>query len=323
MEQDRLEQGRLWQDRVKQKSPESKGLETKDPESKEPESERERQSLEDRGFIVRRLLGQGAFSRVYSVEERGTGRRAACKVSENIRLLVQEEEILKRLQHPLFPEYYAGWVEGRKGFLLMEEIAGENLAGLIKRGMQWSVYEIAEMGMELAEGLLYLHEGRPGILFRDVKPENIILREDGRVKLLDFGCSCELDTDGGTRAGTPGFAAPEQLEGEGKQSCLCDVYGLGRTLQDLLWAGDRHEKAGRTWKEFGERRDRRRLEKLLAACVEKEPSVRPADMRVVAAVLFHICAPALGGGRQEDRGGFWQKGIICEKNILKSTWKTS
>lgn len=315
-------------------------------ESQKAVKEKEMQSLEKKGYIVRRLLGQGAFSRVYCVEERETGRRAACKISENIKLIKREEEILKKLKHPLFPEYYESWREGEAGFLLMEEVLGENLADLIRRGGKWSVCQIAEMGMELAEGLLYLHESRPAIISRDVKPENIMLRQDGRVKLLDLGCACEPDEDGGTRAGTPGFSAPEQLIEGGEQTCLCDVYGLGRTLQELLWAGEHQDGTarplakqsdGRVLREGlserrerkrlekpSERRDRRRLEKFLESCVERDPSVRPADMRVVMAALFHLCAPALGAERHGKRDGdFWQKGIICEKNIWKSTWKTS
>lgn len=316
-------------------------------ESQRVGQEKEVQILEKRGYIMRRLLGQGAFSRVYRVEERDTGRRAACKISENARLIEREGKILKKLKHPLFPEYYESWQEGKTGVLLMEEIAGENMADFIRQGGKLSIYQIAEMGMELAEGLLYLHESRPAILFRDVKPENIILKADGRVKLLDFGCSCEPDTDGGTRAGTPGFSAPEQLMEGGEQTHLCDVYGLGRTLQELLWAGMRQRRTAqlsggqgegqrfqeKLWERrderklresFWERRDRKRLEKLLEACVEKDPSARPADMRVVMAALFHICAPAFEGGRHGNRcSDFWQKGIICEKNIRKSSWKTS
>ena len=331
-------------------------------ESKKMTQEKDRYSLEKRGYIVGGLLGRGAFSRVYRVEERDTGRRAACKISENIKLMEREEQILKRLKHPLFPEYYDSWREGKTGFLLMEEIFGENLAELIRRGEKLTVYQIAELGMELAEGLLYLHESRPAILFRDVKPENIILREDGRVKLLDFGCACEPDTDGGTRAGTPGFSAPEQLMESGEQTWLCDVYGLGRTLQELLWAGTRQGRTARLCDRQGgrrdreshcdrqggrrdreslwESRDRKRLEKFLSACVEREPSARPADMRMVMAALFHICAPAFGGNRHGNRHGGWiagwiknwhgkkcsdfcRRGIICEKNIRKSSWKTS
>lgn len=284
----------------------------------------DRQRMEKRGYAVGRLLGQGAFSRVYSVEERDTGRRAACKVSENLKLLRREEEILKKLRHPLFPEFYESWRDRETGFLLMEEVMGENLAELIRRGGKWSVYQVAELGMELAEGLLYLHGSRPSIIFRDVKPENIMLRSDGRVKLLDFGCACEPDMESGTRAGSPGFAAPEQLAGGGEQTHLCDVYGLGRTLQELLWAGTQQRGRKNFCGRLREGRDRRRLEKLLSACVEREPSARPADMRVVAAALFHLCAPTLGGRRQGCRGSdFWQRGITCEKNIQRSAWKIS
>ena len=300
----------------------------KGQEPKVPEATKERQSLEGRGYIVRRLLGQGAFSRVYGVEEQGTGRRAACKISENLKLFKREERILKKLRHPLFPEYYGSWQEGDRGYLLMEEILGENLASLIKRGRRFSVYQVAETGMELAEGLLYLHESLPAILFRDVKPDNIMLRRDGRVKLLDFGCACEADTDIRERAGTPGFAAPEQLCRGGEQTSSCDVYGLGRTLQELLGAGAHDVRSGQgrlhgLREGLREHMDRGRLEKLLTACVEMEPSARPADMRVMAEALFQICASASAGARQRRGGHFWQKGIICEKNIRKSTRKTS
>lgn len=343
----RLEQGRQGQEKLKQ---EKRGWER--PESKRTKWERDKCSLEREGYIVGQLLGQGAFSKVYSVEERRTGRRAACKISENIRLLKREEEILKKLRHPLFPEYYGSWREEKTGFLLMEEVSGENLAELIRRGEKLSIYQIAEIGMKLAEGLLYLHESPQVIIFRDVKPENIILGRDGRVKLLDFGCACMPDKDNGTRAGTPGFAAPEQLMEGGGQTHLCDVYGLGRTLQELLWAGERQggmaqlpegrngrqgllegsDGTGRFREGRWERRDRKRLERLLAACVEMEPSARPADMRVIMAALSHLCAPVMAGGRHRawNKGwygkqcsDFWQKGILCEKNILKSTWKTS
>ena len=377
-------------------------------EHKEMEQGKDRHNLEKRGYIMRRLLGRGAFSRVYSVEERSTGRRAACKVGENGKLFKREEEILKRLKYPLFPEYYGSWKEDRSFFLLMEEVVGESLAGLIKRGECLPVCQIAGVGMELAEGLLYLHESRPAIIFRDVKPENIILRKDGHVKLLDFGCACMPDTADGTRAGTPGYSAPEQLAEGGAQTCLCDVYGLGRTLQELLWAGAHRGVQARgngnmqrcvpgcggvpargngnmqrcvpgcggvqargngnmqrcvpgykgisalPWgqqgkervlkESFGERRDRKRLERLLAACVQEAASARPADMRVVMAALIHICPSALGAGRWENRNqkgrmswhinrhrgwqryqssDFWQKGVICEKNIRRSSWKTS
>lgn len=322
------ERQRRARDRTERARAEEDPRAGENPREEDPRPEcamAERQSLEKRGYTVRRFLGRGAFSGVYEVEERGTGRKAACKISGNLRLLRREEEILRRLGHPLFPEYYGSWQEGGKGFLLMEEVQGENLARLIRRGLRLSARQAAEIGIELAEGLLYLHESCPPVIFRDVKPENIMLGKDGGVKLLDFGCACEPETGERTRAGTPGFAAPEQLAEGGEQTLLCDVYGLGRTLQELLRAGEAHARNGgsggkhlcRRCEGLGERRDRKRLERLLDACVEEKPSARPPDMRVVAAALSRICLPD-GRGRCRPGSGFWQEGIICEKNVRKS-----
>lgn len=281
-------------------------------------------SLEKRSYIMKGLLGQGAFSEVYFVEEMRTGRQAACKISGNMAMLRREAEILDQLNHPLFPEIYEIWSEGNQGFLLMERVPGKNLAECLRQGGRFSARQIAELGMELAEGLLYLHERQTPILFRDVKPENIMLRADGRIKLLDFGCACALGQEAGSRAGTPGYGAPEQFEEGGEQTPLCDVYGLGKTLQALFGALEPRKEGQSPGERLWERRDQKRLERLLAACVEETPSARPADMRVVMAALFPLCAGGTGGKSRGSWGGdFWQQGIVCEKNIWKSGWKTS
>lgn len=274
-------------------------------------------SLERRGYTVGTLIGQGAFSRVYRVTERATGRILACKVCESMELIRRESEILSGLKHPLFPKCYGCWQDGDMGFLIMELVPGENLERLIRRGMRFTVRQTAELGMQLAEGLLYLHERKKAILFRDVKPGNIVLREDGRIKLLDFGCVLVLGEAGGSRAGTPGYAAPEQMAESGKQSVACDVYGLGRTLQKLCQTGD---GSGRS---IAERRAGRQLKRILAACVEEEPSARPADMRVVLAALAPLSAAPGGRDRNEREGETWRSGVVCEKNIWKSACKTT
>lgn len=279
-------------------------------------------SLERRGYALGELLGRGAFSGVYRVKKEGTGSRAACKISENTALLFREAELLADLRHPLFPEVYERWKEGGLGFLLMEEISGKNLEEWMRLGRKFSTCQIAETGMELAEGLLYLHERQEPVLFRDVKPENIMLREDGRVKLLDFGCAWAPGSGGGSRAGTPGYGAPEQFEESGRQTLLCDVYGLGRTLRAMADAGQPLTKGlGERLRERGERR---RLEKILTVCMKEEPGSRPADMRVVMAALYPLCAGADGGrGRGSWGGDFWKEGVVCRKNIWKSTSKTT
>lgn len=274
-------------------------------------------SLEYRGYTLGTCIGQGAFARVYRITERATGRVLACKVCESVELIRRESEILSGLRHPLFPKCYGCWQDGDTAFLIMELVQGENLERLIRRGMSFTVRQTAELGMQLAEGLLYLHERQKAILFRDVKPGNIMLREDGRIKLLDFGCILVLGEAGRSRAGTPGYAAPEQMAENGGQGVACDVYGLGRTLQKLYQTGNGSVRSA------AERRAGRQLKRILAACVEEEPSARPADMRVVLAALAPLGVPP--GGRSGDgrEGEAWRPGIVCVKNIWESACKTT
>lgn len=264
--------------------------------------------LEKKGYRLGQMQGRGAFSEVYRVERQGTGESYACKVSRHKELIQREKELLENVRHPLFAEAGENWLEADTGFLIMELIEGENLGEAIRRGAVFSAKRTAEVGIELAEGLLYLHEKRTPLLFRDVKPDNIVIRRDGRVKLLDFGCVCALERGHLSQAGTLGFAAPEQLEAGGKQSFACDVYGLGQTLLRMLGGG---RKQGRR-----ESRDERRLRQFLDVCTKEKPSERPADMRAVIGALMPLCNSCRSG--RQWRRAVWQEGIICEKNIRKS-----
>ena len=148
----------------------------------------------------------------------------------------------------------------------------------------------------------------------------------------------------GTRQG--GITQLSERQDEGQR--YRERQGEGRRYQERQDEGrrfqERQDGRQKLWERIWERRDRKSLEKLLAACVEKEPSARPADMRVVMTALIQLCDPALGGGRHKSRNkdwsrnrhknwcgslyrnqssDFWQKGIKCEKNIRKSGWKTS
>lgn len=265
-------------------------------------------ALERKGYRLMQMLGRGAFSEVYRVERQGTGEPFACKVSGHCELMRREKELLEKIRHPLFAEVGESWLEEDTGFLIMELIEGENLGEAIRRGAVFSAKRTAEVGMELAEGLLYLHERRTPLLFRDVKPDNMVMRRDGRVKLLDFGCVCDLESGHLSQAGTLGFAAPEQLEAGGKQGFSCDVYGLGRTLLRMLGGGG---KQGRR-----ENRDERRLRRFLEVCTKEKPSERPADMRVVIRALQPLCNPRRRGKSWGKT--VWQEGVVCEKNIRKS-----
>ncbi len=286
----------------------------------------EKAVLAEEGYYCRRLLGQGAFSKVYCVEKQADGRVYACKISENIRLLKNEAQIMAELQHPLFPEYFGLREKEGTGFLFMEYVPGESMEEMLRRRGRFQLLQALRAGMELAEGLRYLQEGRERIVYRDVKPANSIIRQDGRVKLLDFGCACRMGERPDSRAGTVGFAAPEQLDGAKILTASCDVYGWGRTMKAMLGIKDnmgmkgacvKDGASGRQGRDRREKDKEKRLWQILDACTRKEASQRIPDMRSVMMALAPLCAEErTRRGDLKGPGLFIQKEIICEKNIV-------
>ena len=127
-------------------------------------------------------------------------------------MLEREAKVLEGLHHPLYPEFYAFWREAEIGILLREYVEGDSLEKVLKQ-RRFSASQTVRIGLMLAEGLGYLHELPERLLFRDVKPANVILTQSGGVKLIDLGCVCSMEGETTSRAGSPGFAAPEQLHG--------------------------------------------------------------------------------------------------------------
>lgn len=257
------------------------------------------------GYHMVRLLGEGAFSRVFLVRKQATGEMFACKVSERLDFARRERDLLTRADHPLFPEFLELWTERGKAFLFMEYICGSSLEEFLKRRGSFTDIQTARVGMELAGGLGFLHQLPEPVLFRDVKPANVIIRQDGRVKLLDLGCACELQQSVKARAGTPGYAAPEQLAGECKLTFASDVYGLGMTLAAMS----------------GENRGRK-LGRIVAACTEQQPQLRLSDMKEVMAALAPLCGAGQSKSGMQGIRKLFAPRVICVKNTWESRYKT-
>lgn len=261
------------------------------------------EQLARRGYHTVRLLGQGAFSQVFLVQQQETDLLLACKVSERKELARREGRLLAAVDHPLFPGFCGLWEEGESAFLLMEYVCGSSLEGLLRRRGAFSRTQTARIGMELAEGLKFLHQLPDPVLYRDVKPANIMIRQDGRVKLLDMGCACELRQPDGARAGTPGYAAPEQLEEGGILSFSCDVYGLARTLEVI---------AG---KNCGAK-----LGRVIRACAAEKPKQRIPDMQGVMTALAPLCRTGRNW-EESPRKGSLQPRVTCIKSVWESEYK--
>lgn len=249
-------------------------------------------------YKVIRLLGRGAFAEVYLAEDCAGG-TYACKVSERAELLEREAECQKGIMHPLFPTFFDFWRRESRGCILMEYVPGESLESILHREGALQARRAAEIGIRLAEGLRYLHERSTPLIFRDVKPSNVMVTPEGGVKLLDLGCVCPAGkcTD---RAGTPGFAAPEQFEPGEMQGAAADVYGLGRTLQEMLGGNGRGL-----------------LKKIADKCTVSDPGERLPDMWETAELL-RLCTRKRRGKMSSRQKALLQGKLRVVKDILIS-----
>ncbi len=201
--------------------------------------------IHDRYRIVR-LLGQGGFGAVYEALDERLNCRVALKllvrVSDRIsRQFTNEAQLLANLHHPALPRVTDHFADAAGPCLVMDFIPGDDLATLLyDRNAPFPLAQVLRWGDQLLDVLHYLHARQPPIIHRDLKPQNLKLRPDGTLILLDFGLAKGQAGDVQTSslassmtAFTRGFAPPEQVEGTGTDA-RSDLYALGATLYCLL-----------------------------------------------------------------------------------------
>lgn len=189
------------------------------------------EELSRKGYETQFLLGEGATSQVFCVKKISNGKVYACKISSHTEWLEAESELLKRLRHSLFPKWEAFWKNQKGGCLIMEYVTGITLSDYLLRqdGIPWQ--EVIRIAIALADGLVYLQEKNPPIIYKDLKPANTILEESGEIRLLDFGAASLND---GWRIGTPGYSAPELLGEKNAATPASDVYSIGVLMYQML-----------------------------------------------------------------------------------------
>jgi serine/threonine protein kinase len=246
-------------------------------------------------YRLQSLLGRGGTAEVWRAEDEALARDVALKLvtvptDESAARAGEEARLLARLNHPgLVPVYDAGSDERGRPWVVMELVEGETLADTLKRGPLPSE-RAATIGRSIAEALAYVHG--QGLLHRDVKPANILVGHDGRVRLTDFGIARLVDaarvTSTGMMVGTASYLAPEQVAGE-PVGAPADVYALGLVLLECL-TGQR-EYAGSTVEVALARLHRAPLVPatlpagwpgLLRAMTAREPAARPTPARAAA-----------------------------------------
>jgi len=241
------------------------------------------------------LLGRGGTAEVWRAQDESLARAVALKLvtvptDDSAARAGEEARLLARLNHPgLVPVYDAGTDARGRPWVVMELVEGETLADTLKRGPVPSA-RAAVVGRSIAEALAYVHA--QGLLHRDVKPANILVGDDGRVRLTDFGIARLVDaarvTSTGMMVGTASYLAPEQVAGE-PVGPAADVYALGLVLLECL-TGQR-EYAGSTVEVALARLHRppdvpaslpSGWPGLLRAMTAREPGARPSPREVAA-----------------------------------------
>ncbi|MBQ1396134.1 MAG: serine/threonine protein kinase, partial [Eubacterium sp.] len=266
-------------------------------------------------YRIERLLGRGGMSNVYLASDVLTGHlwavkelRSDCAAGEGIaaRGALTELRLLKALRHPMLPAL--GDVLPREDGLLlvMDYIPGRDLAEVLAEE-EPSREEILRWGIALCGVLEYLHTQSPPVVYRDLKPANVILREDGSLCLIDFG-SAVLQGRAGTgerSLGTMGYAAPEQLSG-GETDGRTDLYSLGRMLERALSGGEAAERSAGT----------ARLPKELRRVLEKACKASPEERYQTAGEMRAALRRCL-----ERRGEGHRRGLVlllCAAMVLLS-----
>jgi tRNA A-37 threonylcarbamoyl transferase component Bud32 len=141
----------------------------------------------------------------------------------------REAQFLMKLSHPGIVKVLDYFVDGGRHYLMLEHINGQDTRQLVRQNGMQKESTVLQWALEIANTLKYLHEQDPPIVHRDLTPDNIVLRDDGSIMVIDFGAANEfIGTATGTLVGKQAYIAPEQLRG--KAATQSDLYALGCTL---------------------------------------------------------------------------------------------
>lgn len=192
-------------------------------------------------YELKSQIGKGGMSTVYLAEHIRLHTKWAVKeVHKNqaVRFdFLAESNILKRLQHPMLPRIVDISETADSIYIVEDFVEGITLDALLHQQKKVDEAQGLQWFQDLCGVLRYLHSQQPNpIIYRDMKPSNIMLQPDGTLKLIDFGIAREYKQDSNgdtTYVGTKGYAAPEQF-GRAQTDARTDIYGLGVTMYHLL-----------------------------------------------------------------------------------------
>ncbi|WP_426350420.1 serine/threonine protein kinase [Alloiococcus sp. CFN-8] len=201
----------------------------------------------DKKYEILKKIGQGGMSVVYLAMDKRLNKQWAIKEikkegsGRNNEIIVQsllaEANLMKKLDHPSLPRIVDIIDTGETIYVVMDYIEGEPLDRIVNEYGAQPQERVIDWAKQLCDVLQYLHSQKPPIIYRDMKPANVMLKPEGNLKVIDFGIAREFKEENladTVSLGTKGYAAPEQFGGKGQTDARTDIYCLGVTLYHLV-----------------------------------------------------------------------------------------
>lgn len=197
-------------------------------------------------YEIIREIGHGGMSIVYLAMDVNLNKQWALKEidkttrefqSVDTPRVLLEVEMMKNLDHPSLPRIVDVLDTEYSLYIIMDYIEGETLSTALDMYGPFKQEEVVKWSLQLCDVLNYLHHQNPPIIYRDMKPSNIMLKPEGDVKVIDFGIARKYNPESNedtVSLGTKGYAAPEQFSGFGQTDQRTDIYNLGVTIYQLL-----------------------------------------------------------------------------------------
>lgn len=283
-------------------------------------------------YEILKEIGRGGMSVVYLAMDKRLNKQWAVKEIKKkgngkndeiiVNSLLAEANLMKKLDHPALPRIVDIIDNGITIYIVMDYIEGESLDKILKEYGAQEEEKVIDWAKQLCDALSYLHSQHPPIIYRDMKPANVMLKPEGNIKIIDFGIAREYkeqnlaDT---TVLGTKGYAPPEQYSGQTDQRS--DIFALGMTMHHLLTGIDPRNGEPyapvRQWNpELSEG-----IEIIINRCVEPAPENR---YQSCADLLYDLEHPELitKGFKKKQKirlAMFIAAAVLCVVMILSGT----
>ncbi len=271
-------------------------------------------SVIDGKYKIVKQIGEGGMSAVYlavdlrlnkkwavkEIQKRGSGPRDEVVVNS----LLTETEIMKRLDHPALPRIVDIIEEQEDLMVVMDYIEGESLDRILENSGPLPEKLVLNWAKQICDAFIYLHSRKPPIIYRDMKPSNVMLGPEGNIKIIDFGIAREYKeknlTDT-TVLGTRGYASPEHY-GSRQTDARSDIYTLGMTLHHLL-TGVNPRTPGYEYRSVRYWRPELSsgIETIIDRCTAIDPGNRYPDCGELMYDLIHIRSLTADHGKKQRK----------------------